>query len=134
MARKAARGLRLVRPGDRDRATAQTPGLIRETAVDRRTVGARTLWVGLVTMDAGMTSGAHHHGDSESVIYMIRGSARFRFGDGLSESLEAHAGDFVYVPPRAVHAESNLSRTKGADMIVVRDRQENIVVPVDATR
>jgi uncharacterized RmlC-like cupin family protein len=134
MARKSGGALRLVRPADRDRQTAQTPGLVREAAVDGKKVGARTLWAGHVTMDAGMTSGAHHHGDSESVIYMIRGSARFRFGDDLSQSIEAHPGDFVFVPPNAVHLEANLSATEGAEMIVVRDRQENIVVPVDVPR
>lgn len=131
--RKGGR-LRLVRPEDRDHGTAQTPGLARETAVDGNSVGARTLWVGFVRMHAGVTSGAHHHGDSESVIYMIRGVARFRFGDRLSESLEAHAGDFVYVPPNAVHQEINLSSEEAAEMVVVRDRQENIVVPVESSR
>lgn len=127
-------GLRVVRPKDRDRGTAQTPGLERETAIDGKTVGARTLWIGFVRMSPGLTSGAHHHGDSETGIYMIRGSARFRFGEGLRETVEAHAGDFVFVPPHAIHQEINLSGTEPAEMVVVRDRQKNVVVPVDSPR
>src|SRR3990172_3465035 len=71
------------------------------------------------------------HGDSESGIYMIRGNARFRFGPGLKETLEVRSGDFVFVPPFAVHQEMNLSPSEPAEMIVVRDRPENVVVPVD---
>lgn len=123
--------VRVIRPQDRDRGTAQTPGLDRETAIDAKTVGARTLWVGFVTMAPGASSGAHHHGDSETGIYVVRGRARMRYGDRLERSVEAHAGDFIFIPPRATHQEANLHADEPAEMIVVRDRQENIVVPVD---
>lgn len=122
--------VRVIRPEERDRRTAQTPGMTRETAIDGKMVGASNLWIGFVRTEPGLVSGAHHHGDSESGIYVIRGTLRFRFGDGLAESVEARAGDFVFVPPHAVHQEMNLSSTETAEAIVVRDRQENIVVPV----
>ncbi|MGQ0796260.1 MAG: cupin domain-containing protein [Methanobacteriota archaeon] len=125
--------LRRVRPEDRSRATAQTPGLERETAVDGPTVGARTLWMGFVRVAPGVASGVHHHGDSESGIYVIRGRLRFRFGARLGETFVAEAGDFIYVPPHAVHQETNLSPEEPAETVVVRDRQENVVVAVDAS-
>lgn len=128
------RRVRVIRPGDRDRATAQTPGLERETAIDAKTVGARTLWIGHVRATPGMASGVHHHGDSETGVYVIRGILRFRFGNGLAETIEAHAGDFVYLPPHAVHQEMNPNPSEAAEAVVVRDRQENIVVPVDHPR
>lgn len=125
------RRVRVVRPADRDRGTAQTPGLERETAIDTKTVSARTLWIGFVRTTPGLSSGVHHHGDSETGVYVIRGSLRLRFGEGRKETAEAHTGDFVYIPPHTIHQEINPSPSEPGEAIVVRDRQENIVVPVD---
>ncbi len=109
----------------------QTPGMERYAGVAAATVGARGLWVGYVTMAPGSRSGPHHHGDCESAIYIVRGRARFRFGPRLEEAVEAGPGDFVYVPPRLVHQEINLSQDEAIEMVVVRDSQENVVVNVE---
>jgi uncharacterized RmlC-like cupin family protein len=123
--------LRVVRPGERDRGTAQTPGMQREAGVAASTVGAQKLWVGHVTMAPGLRSGAHHHGPVESAIYVISGRARFRFGDKLEQSVEAGPGDFIFVPPEAVHQEINVDPDAPIEMIVARDGQENVVVNVE---
>jgi uncharacterized RmlC-like cupin family protein len=123
--------LRVVRPHERDSSTAQTPGMQRAAGVAASTVGARKIWVGYVTMAPGMKSGAHHHGPVESSIYVISGRARFRFGDRLEREVEAGPGDFVYVPPGLVHQELNADNSVPIEMIVARDGQENIVVPID---
>ena len=123
--------VRVVRPGERDRGTAQTPGMEREAAVAESTVGARGLWAGYVTMAPGMASGAHHHGELESAIYVISGRARMRFGPKLEQTVDAGPGDFIFVPPYAVHQELNLDADAPVEMIVARDGQENIVVNVD---
>ena len=123
--------LRIVRPHERDRATAQTPGMAREAGVSATTVGAEKIWVGYVTMAPGAVSGVHHHGPLESSIYVISGRARFRFGERLEQEAEAGPGDFVYVPPEAVHQEINLDPEAPVVMIVARDGQENIVVNVE---
>jgi uncharacterized RmlC-like cupin family protein len=125
------RQVRVVRPSERDRGTAQTPGMQREAGVAASTVGARKLWVGHVTMAPGLRSGAHHHGPVESAIYIISGHARFRFGDKLEQTVEAGPGDFIFVPPEAVHQEINLDADAPIEMIVARDGQENVVVNVD---
>ena len=125
------RELRVVRPQERDRGTAQTPGMQREAGVAGSTVGAQKLWLGHVTMAPGTKSGAHHHGPVESAIYIISGRARFRFGARLEQTVEAGPGDFVFVPPEAVHQEINLDVNAPIEMIVARDGQENIVVNVD---
>lgn len=122
--------IRLVRPAERDRRTAQTPGLRRETGIDDRLVGSRNLWMGFVEMDPGAECGPHHHGKSESGVYLLRGACRFRFGEKLEQSIDAREGDFVYVPPFAVHQEINLSSEEPAAFVVVRDSPENIVVPM----
>jgi uncharacterized RmlC-like cupin family protein len=125
------RELRVVRPDERDRGTAQTPGMEREAGVAGSTVGAEKLWVGHVTMAPGMKSGAHHHGPVESAIYVISGRARFRFGPGLEQTAEAGSGDFIFVPPELVHQEINADADAPVEMIVARNGQENIVVNVD---
>ncbi|MGB2695007.1 MAG: cupin domain-containing protein [Dehalococcoidia bacterium] len=125
------RELRVVRPHERDAGTAQTPGMAREAGVARSTVGSEKLWVGYVTMAPGMKSGVHHHGPLESAIYVISGRARMRFGPKLERTLDAGPGDFIFVPPEAVHQEINLSDDEPVEMIVARDGQENIVVNVE---
>ncbi len=123
--------LRVVRPHERDRSTAQTPAMQREAGVAASTVGAEKLWVGHVTMAPGMTSGVHHHGPVESSIYVISGRARFRFGEKLEQQVDVGAGDFVYVPPQAIHQEINVDDAAPVEMIVARDGQENVVVNVE---
>lgn len=122
--------LRVIRPDGRDRDTAQTPGMDRAAGVSAETAGAARLWLGYVTVGPGVCSGAHHHGEAESGIYIIRGRARFRFGPRLEHAVDAGPGDFVFVPPGLVHQEINLSADEPVEMIVARDRQENIVVNV----
>ena len=82
-------------------------------------------------VDKGVRSGPHHHGELESVIYVINGKARFRYGDNLEHTIEAEAGDFVFVPPFLVHQEINPSTDEAVNMVVARSSQENIVVNVD---
>jgi uncharacterized RmlC-like cupin family protein len=123
--------VRIVKPHQRDTSTAQTPGMNRAEGCGAKTVGAEHIWVGHVHMDDGVRSGPHHHGEVESVIYIIDGKARFRFGDRLENTVEAEAGDFIFVPPYLVHQEINANSNAGIDMIVSRSSQENVVVNVD---
>jgi uncharacterized RmlC-like cupin family protein len=127
----SADGVRVVRRSEMSERTAQTPGMKRLAAIAADTVGSRDLWAGFVTMDPGARSGAHHHGDCESVIIVTSGRARFRFGDALERSVEAGPGDFVYVGPGVVHQEINPSDSEPIECIVVRSSQENVVVNVD---
>lgn len=127
----SVRTVRLVRPHERDIGTTQTPGMRRETGVAGSTVGAERIWAGYVTMDPGAASGAHHHGDCESAIFVVSGRVRIRFGRDLEESVDAECGDFIFVPPQVIHQEINLDRDKRVEEIVVRDSQANVVVNVD---
>ncbi len=123
--------LRVVRAADRDRSTAQTPGMDRAEGIGAKTVGATSIWVGHVTVGPGVSSGAHHHGEVESAIYIISGRARFRYGERLEQSAECGPGDFIFVPPNLVHQEINASGSSPIEMIVARSSQENIVVNVE---
>jgi uncharacterized RmlC-like cupin family protein len=123
--------VRVIKPDQRDSSTAQTPGMNRAEGCGANTVGAEHLWVGHVSVDKGVRSGPHHHGELESAIYLISGQARFRYGDNLEHTVEAGPGDFVFVPPYLVHQEINASDATPVDMVVARSSQENIVVNVD---
>jgi len=123
--------VRIVRPAERDASTAQTPGMNRAEGIGACTTDAQHIWLGHVTVDKGVHSGPHHHGDVESGIYIISGRARFRYGDRLEHVVEAQAGDFIFVPPHLVHQEINASPDFAVEMIVARSSQENVVVNVD---
>lgn len=123
--------VRIIRPHERDAATAQTPGMHRLAGVSADTCGSSGIWMGHVTTDAGFRSGAHHHGDVESAIFVMSGSMRFRWGDHLEHEAEAAAGDFIFVPARLVHQEINLSAEEPVVFLVARGSQENVVVNVD---
>src|ERR671928_2071150 len=90
--------LRVIRAGDRCSELASGP-MVRESAIAQNTVGAQKIWLGFVELGPGLVSAVHHHGEAESGIYIISGDARFYSGEHLDESFEAHAGDFVWVPP-----------------------------------
>jgi uncharacterized RmlC-like cupin family protein len=123
--------VRVIKPEQRDTSTAQTPGMNRAEGCGATTTGAQKLWVGHVHVGEGVRSGPHHHGEVESAIYIISGRARFRYGESLEHSIEAAAGDFIFVPPYLVHQEINASGEEPVDMVVSRSSQENVVVNVD---
>ena len=83
--------VRVVRPGERDSSTAQTPGMFRAEGVGAKTVKAESIWVGHVSVDKAVHSAPHHHGELESAIFIISGRARFRYGDRLEHVVEAAA-------------------------------------------
>ena len=119
-------------PGDSvDPNTAQTPGMNRATAINHARAGAEKIWAGTVTIHATATTGAHHHGDLESIIYVVKGKARMRWGDNLEYVAEAGPGDFIYVPPYVPHQEINASRDETLECVLVRSGQEPIVVNLD---
>lgn len=121
-------GVRVV-PGDQlDTNTPQTPGMNRAAAIDFARVGAQKLWAGTVHIHAGAKTGAHHHGPLESVIYVIRGRARMRWGESLEFTAEAGPGDFIYVPPFVPHQEINASLDETLECVLVRSDNEAVVV------
>jgi uncharacterized RmlC-like cupin family protein len=121
-------GVRIVRHGQLDPNTPQTPGMHRQAAISRASAGAEKIWAGTVQIQPGAQTGPHHHGPLESVIYVLRGRARMRWGDRLEFAAEAGPGDFIYVPPHVPHQESNASQDEPLSCVVVRSDQEPITV------
>src|SRR5665213_3145158 len=124
-------GIRVVRAGELDVNTPQTTGMNRAAAITAATAGAQKLWAGTVTIHAGAKTGAHHHGDLESVIYVVRGRARMRWGDRLQWVAEAGPGDFIFVPPYVPHQEINASSDQTLECVLVRSDNEAVVVNLD---
>ena len=124
-------GIRVV-PGDQlDTNTAQTPGMHRAAAIDHARVGAQKLWAGTVHIHAGAKTGAHHHGELESGIYVLRGRARMRWGERLEYVAEAGPGDFIFVPPLVPHQEINASSDEMLECVLMRSGNEAVVVNLD---
>ena len=111
-----------------DTKTPQTAGMLRRAAVTTARTGATKIWAGTVTIEPGARTGAHHHGDLESVIYVVRGIARLRWGDRLEYVAEAQAGDFIYVPPYVPHQEMNASEEVQLECVLARSGQHGLVV------
>ncbi len=124
-------GIRVVRAGELDPNTPQTPGMSRAAAITHARTGASKLWAGTVVVQPAARTGAHHHGELETVIYIVRGRARFRWGGQLEHVVEAGPGDFVYVPPFVPHQEMNGLPDQPVEAVVVRSGQGPIVINLD---
>jgi uncharacterized RmlC-like cupin family protein len=124
-------GVRIVRGDELDLNTPQTQGMTRAAAVTHAAAGANKLWAGTVTIEPDAKTGAHHHGELESVIYVVSGRARMRWGEQLEFFAEAGPGDFIYVPPYVPHQEINAKADEPLMCVVVRSGQAPIVVNLE---
>ena len=124
-------GVRIVRAGELDLNTPQTQGMTRAAAITQARTGASKLWAGTVVVEPDAKTGAHHHGELETVLYIVRGRARFRWGEHLEYFAEAGPGDFIFVPPYVPHQEMNASPDMAVEAVVIRSGQEPVVVNLD---
>lgn len=124
-------GVRIVRGDALDTNTPQTPGMTRAAAINHATAGANKLWAGTVVIHPDAKTGAHHHGALESVIYVVSGRARMRWGERLEFVAEAGPGDFIFIPPFVPHQEINALPDQPLSCVLVRSDQEPIVVNLD---
>ena len=75
----------------------------------------------------------HHHGESETAIFVRSGNPAFVFHDGHGEVRIATApGDYVFVPPYVPHREENPDPGNPAVIVIARSTQEAIVVNLPA--
>ena len=124
-------GVRVVGSDQLDPNTPQTPGMARAAAITHAATGATRIWAGTVTVQPNASTGPHHHGELESVIYVVRGSARMRWGDSLEFVAEAGPGDFIFVPPFVPHQEINASADEPLLCVLARSGQDPVVVNLD---
>jgi uncharacterized RmlC-like cupin family protein len=115
--------------------TGQTPGMRRVEAIAGATVGSSGLWMGQTHVAPATVSANHHHGESETGIYVASGHPEFVFGDGETERrLRTEPGDYIYVPPWVPHREENPDPEAEAIVIIARTTQEAIVVNLPSLR
>ncbi len=108
--------------------TNQTAGMTRREAISGKTVGAAKIWMGQTHVAPHTSSGDHHHGDTETAIYVVSGNPVFVFAQGAEEvRLETVAGDYVFVPPWTPHREENPGDTE-AVVVIGRSSQDAVVV------
>ena len=103
----------------------------RKAAINFARVGAQKLWAGTVTIKPDAKTGAHHHGHLESIIYVVNGKARMRWGEHLQFTAEAGPGDFIFVPPYVPHQEINASRDEVLECVLVRSDGEAVAINLD---
>ena len=131
------RRLHRVAPAELLGQTTQTSGMRRLEAISGKTVGAQNLWMGQTHVPASTASANHHHGGSETAIYVVSGSPAFVFldvdGDEPVETrIQTGPGDYVFVPPYVPHREENPDASVEAIVVIARTTQEAIVVNLEA--
>ena len=125
-----AKGVRLVKPLQFDGRTPQTPGMLRRAAVSHDLVGSEALWAGVMLAEPGSASSVHHHGPLETVVYVVAGQSKVRWGSRLEHEVDLEPGDFLFIPPFVPHQEINPSPDQSTEWVVVRSGREAIVVPL----
>jgi uncharacterized RmlC-like cupin family protein len=109
--------------------TAQSSGMQRLEAISGKLTGSDKIWMGETHVAAGLRSTDHHHGESETGIYVLSGHPAFVFvEDGVETRIETGPGDYIYVPPFVPHREENPSADEEAVVVLARSTQEAIVI------
>src|SRR4030081_1245752 len=124
-------GVRVIPGHSLDPNTAQTPGMDRKAAINFARAGAQKLWAGTVAIRPDARTGAHHPGHLESIIYVVKGKARMRWGEHLQFTAEANPGDFIFIPPYVPHQEINASRDEVLECVLVRTAGEAVPINPD---
>ena len=124
-------GVRVVHAGDLDTNVPQTQGMSRAAAINFARMGAEKIWAGTVHIHPNAKTGAHHHGPVESVIFVVKGKARMRWGERLQFTAEAGPGDFIFVPPYVPHQEINASPDEVLECVLVRSDGEAVAINLD---
>ena len=120
--------LQVVKPLQFDNQTPQTDGMQRLAGISNRLVGSKALWAGVMLAEPNTASTVHHHGPLETVVYVLSGASKVRWGSRLEHEAELEPGDFVFIPPYVPHQEINESPNQPTQWVVVRSGQEAINV------
>lgn len=118
----------VVHPAGLSSETQQTSGSLRMSAIAAMNGISSSLWAGIFVVDPSGKTGIHHHGEQETVVYVLEGEAIVRWGDSGEHSAMVGAGDFLHVPSWLPHQELNPSKEHLFRWVVVRSTPEPIVV------
>jgi uncharacterized RmlC-like cupin family protein len=131
---KRAMEVRVVKPLQFVDRTPQTTGMRRLAAISHFLVGSESLWAGVMLAEPNTTSSVHHHGPLETVVYVLSGTSKVRWGSRLEHDVDLEPGDFLLIPPYMPHQEINQSPDKPTMWVVVRSGQEAVIVHLSRTR
>ena len=121
-----------VRPEERSTSAGQNADMERSIAISAETVGSAGLYSSVVTTAPGAKTRVHHHGECETSIWIVSGSARYTFGPtGLEDTFDAGPGDFVYIPAGEIHVEENASERDPLVVVITRNCPGSVVHYVD---
>lgn len=118
--------VRASEPYRSQQGTLYTPGISAET------VGARAVFLGIVTLPPGERTRAHVHERHESAFYLLAGEeVELWTGERLERRDIAHAGDYLFIPANVPHVAVNRSRSTPAVFVGVRNEptaQESVAM------
>ncbi|HEV3437546.1 MAG TPA: cupin domain-containing protein [Gemmata sp.] len=120
--------VQVVKPLQLDERTPQTNGMRRLAAISHVRAGSESLWAGIMLAEPNTASSVHHHGPLETVVYVLSGQSRVRWGNRLEHEDDLEPGDFLFIPPYMPHQEINPSPDLPTQWVVVRSGPEAIVV------
>jgi uncharacterized RmlC-like cupin family protein len=122
------REVQVAKPLEFDDQTPQTTGMRRLAAITHVRAGSESLWAGVMLAEPDTASSVHHHGPLETVVYVLSGMSKVRWGARLEHEADLEAGDFLFIPPFMPHQEINPSLDQPTQWVVVRSGPEAIVV------
>jgi len=118
----------VVHPAELNSETQQTPGSLRMSAIAASNGIGSSLWAGIFVVEPSAKTGIHHHGEQDTVVYVLEGEACVRWGNSGEHSTSVRTGDFLHVPGWLPHQELNPSKEHPFRWVVVRSTPEPIVV------
>lgn len=128
MADEKSLGIRVVSPAQFSPGTRQTPGSQRMAAITTELGVDSRMWAGTFLVEPGSSTGVHHHGDQETIAFVLEGEALVRWGTHGEHTATVRAGDFLHVPAWLVHQEKNPSAEEPFRWVVVRSSPEPVVI------
>jgi len=120
--------VQVIKPLQFDDLTPQTTGMRRLAAISHVRAGSESLWAGIMLAEPNTASSVHHHGPLETVVYVLSGQSRVKWGSRLEHENDLEPGDFLFIPPYMPHQEINPSPDQATQWVVVRSGPEAVVV------
>ncbi len=106
-------------------------GSVYAPGISADTVGARALFLGMVTLPPGERTRAHVHARHESAFYVLDADeVELWTGEALQHCSVARQGDYLFIPAGVPHVAVNRS-AKPAVFVGVRNEataQESVVM------
>jgi uncharacterized RmlC-like cupin family protein len=122
--------IHIVSPAEFDPGTKQTPGSERRAAIAPALGITSAIWGGLFEVAPGSRTGIHHHGEQETIAYVLSGTCEIGWGARGDSVARGKAGDFLHVPAFLLHMEINPSKLEPFRWVVVRSTATPIVIDV----